>query len=430
MKHWLYEFFVQHWGRKVISVILAVMVWLLVNHSLTSTRNISNIPVRIVHLPAGKTVEGMQPNSRLAKKLTLTIVGNKAVIDELTPSDLEVIIDAEGKPDEWIATISKKNLICLNPEINIETGITRAYHPNFLIRMAKLITDKIPITVTKPIGEAPRGYQFLDVWPYRLYLTVSGPEEVLKRLKAKEQKITFNLNEISKSQLDDIALKMEGSSDVVSFFIPQEWKQILIPSLSDSPLEINDPQAASLRIDFIHSNLLPLDTPVPLSVFYPKKHLSTLNPENTQILPNHLISFSQGVPFLTLPLYASGVDSFFLDLARNLLEIAIVVEPVSERAFLSWSTEFINSRAIEDQYVTTLLSDVSDRDIRLMPPSLLEEYLRNRFRSYMSRFQLFHEDNSKFDLLISLKSGKIVIEEPQMSKTPPVYETTYHPYQK
>lgn len=430
MKHWLYQFFIQHWGRKVISAILAVMIWMLVNHSLTSTRNISNIPVRIVHLPAGKTVEGMQPNSRLAKKLTLTIVGNKAVIDELTPSDLEVIIDAEGKPDEWIATIGKKNLVCLNPEINIETGITRVYHPNFLIRMAKLITDKIPITVTKPIGEAPRGYQFLDVWPYRLYLTVSGPEEVLKRLKTKEQKITFNLNEISKSQLDDIALKSEGSSDVVSFFIPQDWKQILIPSLSDAPLEINDPQAASLRIDFIHCNLLPLDIPIPLSLFFPKKNLTMLNPDNTQIVANHLISFSEGVPFLTLPLYATGVDTFFLDLVRNLLEITIIVEPVSERAFLSWSTQFINSRAIEDLYVTTLMSDISDRDIRLMPPSLLEEYLRNRFRSYTSRFQLFHEDNSKFELLISLKSGKIVIEEPQMNTTPHVYETTYHPYQK
>ena len=98
MKTLFYKLFIDHWVRKVISIALAVVIWLVVNQSLTSTRNISNIPVRVVHLPEGKTVEGMQPNGRLAKKLTLTLVGNRSVIDELTPSDLEVVIDAQISP--------------------------------------------------------------------------------------------------------------------------------------------------------------------------------------------------------------------------------------------------------------------------------------------------------------------------------------------
>lgn len=410
MRQLLYQFFIQQWGRKCIAVILAVIIWLLVSHSLTVTRNIPNIPVRIIHLPPGKTIEGIQPSGKLSKKLTLTVVGNKGILDEVSSADLEIVIDAEGKADEWIATVSKKNLVSLNPEINIETAITRAYHPNFLIRMTKLLTDTIPIIITKPIGEPPRGYQFLDVWPYHLNLTVSGPEEIIKRLKIKEQRITFNLNEISKSQLDEIALKSETQSEVVSFFVPQDWKQIFIPSLSDTPLEINDPQAAALRIDFIRCNLLPLDVPIPVSLFFPQKTLSSLNPETIHIAPSPLLSWRKSIPFLSNPLYVSGVDTLFLDLMRHLLEITIIIDPEQERPFLDWSTQFINSRVAEDQYVATLISDVSDRDVRLMAPSLLEEYLRNRFRSYMSRFQLFHADNSKFEMRISLKNDNIVIE--------------------
>lgn len=417
MKTFFYRFLIQHWARKLISILLAVIIWLLVNHSLTSTRNISNIPVRIVHLPQGKTIEGMQSNGKLAKKLTLTVVGNKTVIDELTPSDLEVVIDAEGRPDEWIVNVNKKNLVSFNPEINIDSGITRVYHPSFSIRMTKLITDKIPIIVTQPIGEPPRGYQFLDVWPYNLSLTVSGPEEVIKRLKIKEQRITFNLNDISKSQLDELSLKQNSGSDIVSFYVPEEWKQIHIPTLSDAPIDINDPQAEALRIDFVRYSLLPVNASIPLSLFFPTNHLYQLNPDNTLIAPNELIALSKGVPVISIPLYATGVDNLFLDMVRDRIEIVIVVAPPSERKLLDWSVQFINPRSLEDQYIASLMSDVSDRDTRLMQPALREEYLRNRFRSYMNHFQLFYADDSKFDLAITLDGGKIYAKELSSHKT-------------
>jgi hypothetical protein len=410
MRTLLYKIFVAHWSRKLVSIILAVIIWLVVNHTLTSTRNINNVPVRIINLSPGKTVEGMQPNGRLAKKLTLTIVGNKSLIDELTPSDLEIIVDASNKPDEWIVTVNKKNLVSLNPEIDI-SNISRIYHPNFTIRVTKLITEQIPIVVTQPIGEAPRGYQFLDVWPYHLTLTVSGPEEVIKRLKLKEQRITFNLSDISRSQMDELSQKLEGSSEVVSYFIPDQWKQINIPILSDFPIEIDDPQAKALRIDFIRCNLLPINAPIQLALFFPPENLTLLNPENTSLAPNQLVDFVNGMPLISCPLYASGIDSLFLETVRDMIQIVIIASPQSERKLLDWSVQFVNPRLLEDRCVATLMSDVSDRDIRLLQPTLREEYLRNRFRSYMNRFQLFRLDDVNFDLTIALKDGLILIEE-------------------
>ncbi len=412
MKTLFYKFFIVHWARKLVALILAVVIWLVVNQTLTATRNISTIPVRVINIPYGKTIEGMQSNGRLAKKITLTLVGNKTILDELTPYDLEVVLDATDKPDEWIATISKNNLVSLNPEIDVSKGISRVYHPNFVVRMAKLVTEQIPITITQPIGEPPRGYQFLDVWPYQLSLSVSGPEEVIKRLKLKEQRITFNLNDINKTQLDTLANNANISrSDVVSYYVPDQWKQINIPILSDTPLEIDDPRAQALRIDFIRCNLLAVEKPIPVVLFFPEKTLATLNPGTISLTVGEVIKQMYGVKLISMPLYANGVDRLFVETVENMMQIVIIVSSKWERSLLEWSIEFINPRQLEDDYVHALMSNVSDDEVRLLQPAMREEYLRNRFRSYMNRFQLFKNEDAKLDLAIFLKENTIEVHE-------------------
>jgi hypothetical protein len=412
VKTLFYKLFIEHWPRKLVALILAVITWLVVNQTLTATRNISTIPVRVINIPTGKTIEGMQSNGRLAKKVTLTLVGNKTILDELTPYDLEVVLDAADKPDEWIATISKKNLVSLNPEIDVSKGISRVYHPNFVVRMTKLVTEQIPIIITQPVGEAPRGYQFLDVWPYRLSLSVSGPEEVIKRLKLKEQRITFNLNDINKTQLDALANNASASrNDVVSYYVPEQWKQINIPILSDTPIEIDDPRAKALRIDFVRCNLLAIEKPIPVGLFFPDKTLAALNPDTVSLAPGEVIKQAYGVKLIQMPLYANGVDRLFLETVESMMQIVIIVSSKAERSLLEWSIEFINPRQLEDQYVSVLMSDVSDDEVRLLQPAMREEYLRNRFRSYMNRFQLFKNDDTKLDLAIFLKENVVEVHE-------------------
>ncbi len=413
MKTQFLQFFVSNWQRKAVSLLLAVIIWLVVNHSLTSTKTLSNVAVRVINIPSGKTIEGIQASGKLNKKLSLSLVGNSNLLEDLNSTDIEVVIDASNKSDEWIATITKKNLVSLNPELDISKGISRVYHPNFIIRLTKLVTEKIPIFLTQPIGEAPREYQFLDVWPYKLYLTVSGPEEVIKRLKLKEQKLTFNLNDISKAQLDAIASNQssEQSSEVISFFVPDQWKQINIPLLSDAPIEIDDPLAKSLRIDFVHCNLLPINAPILVDMFYPQEFATTLNPLKYQIQPSSLVKNDNGVFFINTPLYAKGADRLFIQIVKDMIQVLVIASPPSLRKSLDYSIQFVNPRQLEDTYVRTLVSDVSDEDLRQMKPHLREEYLRNRFRSYMNRFQLFTAEDTKFELNAYFEGHNVVVEE-------------------
>jgi hypothetical protein len=412
MKTLLERLFILNWQRKAVALLLGMIIWLVVNHSLTSTKTISNISVRVINLPAGKTIEGMQSNGKLSKKLTLTLVGNTNTLDKLNSSDLEVMIDAFDKPDEWVNTLSKKNLVSLNPEIDLASGIYRIYQPNFTLRMTTLVTEQIPISITKPIGEAPRGYQFLDIWPYTLNIQVNGPEDVIKRLKAKEQKITFNLSDISKAQLDALAAHQDSEkSGIVSFPVPDPWKQINIPLLSDSPIEIDDPEAKTLRIDFVKYNVIPLDSSIVVSMFYPIEYSSKINPSSLHIEPNNLIAETHGIFFLKTPLFAKGTDRLFTEIVKDWIQIVFIAEPIAPGQSLEWSLQFIDPSKLEDRYVSTLISDTSDENIRTMRPSLREEYLRNRFRSYMKRFELFRSSTEKFELEASIENNAVYIRE-------------------
>lgn len=397
-----------NWPRKLVALILAIIIWLIVNQTLISTRIINNVPIRIINLPPGKTLEGIQTNGHLVKKLNLTVTGNKTIIEELSSYDLEVVLDAADKPDEFMGIISKKNLSSLNPEIDLSKVIKRVQYPSFIVRMTNLVTEQIPVIITKPIGEAPRGYQFLDIWPYRLLLTVQGPEDTLKRLKEKELRLTLNLNEVKKSQLDALD---HDEQEVISFFVPDYWKQVKVPSLGDAPISIDDPKAKLLRIDFIRSRFFPLNHAIPVSLFFPIETLNKLNPDTVQLAESTLLKKIHGQGVIQIPLLVNGVGPRFLNLIEKMIQIEIIVIPQAKQEILSWNLQLVNPRQLEDQYVQAFNGELVDPDILLLAPILREEYLRNRFRSYVNRLQLFKTDETKLNLSISLKKNVITIEE-------------------
>ncbi|MCL6756504.1 MAG: hypothetical protein M3A24_05095 [Candidatus Rhabdochlamydia oedothoracis] len=397
-----------NWPRKLVALVLAIIIWLIVNQTLISTRTINNVPIRIINLPPEKILEGIQTNGHLIKQLNLTVTGNKTIIDELSSYDLEVVLDATDKPDEFMGTISKKNLSSLNPEIDLSKVIKRVQYPSFIVRMTNLVTEQIPIIITKPIGEAPRGYQFLNIWPYRLLLTVQGPEDTLKRLKEKELRLTLNLNEVKKSQLDALD---HGEQEVISFFVPDYWTQIKVPSLSDVPISIDDPNAKLLRIDFIRSSFSPLNYAIPVSLFFPIETLNKLNPDTVQLAESTLLKKIHGQGVLQIPLLVNGLGPRFLNLIEKMIQIEIIVIPHAKQERLSWNVQLVNPRQLENQYVQAFNGELVDLDILLLAPILREEYLRNRFRSYVNRLLLFKTDETKLNLSISLKKNVITIEE-------------------
>ncbi len=399
-----------NWQRKVISLFLAVLIWFLVNQSLISSKTISNIPVRVINIPSGKTIIDLQANGFLTRRLTLTLIGNKTLLEELSANDFEVVVDAQNKQGEWIASINKRNLVSLNPEIDLSKGISRISHANVLIRLTKLATEKIPIYLTQPIGEAPKEYQFLDVWPYQLYLTVSGSEEVVKKLKTKGIRLTFDLTDVSKADLDRIQTKAKDrKTEEVSFLVPESWKRVNIPSISDTPIEIDDPRAKEMRMDFIRISNLPLKKPINLALFFPEDTLSSLNPRTVSISSASFLKELEGVYFFKDPIYVKGVSQTFLEVVDEMLQFEIIVQKIGEKSSLTWGVQFINAKALEDRYVSLMAAEEQE-ELTKLQPGIREEYIRNRFRSYMNTMQLYKTPDRKLEFNITLENGKIVIK--------------------
>lgn len=407
MKSLLIRLFINNWPRKLLALALSVITWFMVSHSMTVNKMITNVPVRVINVPLGKTIEGMQLDGTLNRRIALTITGQRDAINDASSKDIEVVIDAKDKPNEWIASIEKHNLISHNSRLDVHKHITKISESELIVRQCKLITERIPVTVTQPIGEVPKGYQYLDVYPYQLFLTVNGPEDDVKRLKARGLKLTFNLNDIPQEELDQIQGD-QGDADEVSYFVPDSWKKISLPILSSVPIAIDDPLAKHLRIDFSRQDLLPIGFSIPITVFFPPKYSHTLNPETYTVATSEFISKKNGLKILNTPLYAKGVSRHFLETVQDMVQMVVIAAPKSERETLLWSAQFMYPHELENRYVAKVLAESNDI-IYDLQPHLLEDYLRNRFRNYMNRFRLYNANHQKLSLKIELQAHAISV---------------------
>src|SRR3990167_2435168 len=139
----LKRFFLDNWVRKLFSLILAMIIWMMVSHSMTSTKVVQNVPIRVIHLPEGKTIEGMQASGMLQERMTLTLHGNKTGLDEISERDIEVVLDAAGKPNEWTTVIGKNNIVSLNPDFVPAEALSRVTALEKTVKQSKLVTERI-----------------------------------------------------------------------------------------------------------------------------------------------------------------------------------------------------------------------------------------------------------------------------------------------
>lgn len=397
------KFFFNNWQRKLLALLGGLVIWLFVNSSITDTKTIPNVPIRITNLPPDKTIVGLLPNRLLSKRVTLTLSGSKDVIQELEPGDLEVLLDvSSADSDEWVAQITKKNLVSLNPSIDLLHYVTQVEHPKFVLKLSPVVTAKIPITVLNPVGEAAKGYEFLDVWPQKLIQTVSGSEEEIQLLKEKGLEVVFNLNEISKEDLDQI-LSSQDSIEEVSFPVPEKWKQVVINSSIE---QIDDLEAKKLRIDFLRKQWLPLGQEIPIRVFYPLNSSKTINHLTHPLALNEKIQKRNEATVLAQPIYVQNVSRFFLEMIRSNVEITIIAAPVSEGQELYWSLDVVDAKKLEKKFVAHFLSK-STLDAKESKNK--ETILRNRFQNYLKRLVPYVSFENKLELKPLLTSSAIEV---------------------
>lgn len=401
-----------NWQRKLAALIIACVVWLFVHHSISESKTIANVPIRIINRPNDKTVIGLQPNGLLSKRITLSLKGSKGVIESLGTGDVEVLLDASTLSDEQsLLQITNKNLISLNPEIDLSEEAELESYSEYPIKLSKLITAKVPLKIKSPRGDAPQGYVFLDIWPQKLYQNVTGPEEQVLALMAEGISIQFDLNNITKNDLDKIQTSRANfHDDEVSFPIPSTWKKAPIAFRNNSLEDLNDPKAKILHVDFLRKEMLPVEADLPVVVFYPLDTSEDFNPTKTPLQVQEPLQMKNGVAYLSYPLYVRNVSRIFLEVIRDHLEIEIIASSKADNVPLDWSLQVVNPLALEDAYVAKLVDKHPDHaEDESGHSHKRESHLRARFQDYLNHLNLYVDENQKFQLESRLINGKIVV---------------------
>jgi hypothetical protein len=410
IKDFLRRLFIVHWPRKLVAMISAVVIWFLVNQSITETRTITDVPVHIINLPPDKTVFGILPNGLLNKKISITITGSKSAVDELRSEDMEIVINAAGHRESWIATIDKRNLHSINSELDLKKEITEVSANDLFIKLSRLVAEDVPLTIMQPTGDPPPGYQFLDIWPKHLVQKVVGPEEQVRALKANGLELTFNLNRITQEELDALYAET-GTKDEVSYKIPVSWKHIAIPFQDGAVEPLNDPRANFLRIDFLKQELIPLGIELPITIFFPPQHSQTINPQTYSLETNDLVQKKEGLKLLALPLYAKNVSHLFLNVVKHNLLLVVVAAPENAHSSLHWAIEFIDEPALEEAYLKASFNEAEQKYAEDLRTVNSEENLRSRFREYRRAFVLFTEEGEPLKLKAKLSNNRIILEK-------------------
>lgn len=407
----LKRIFINNWPRKIISLILAIIVYFVINQSLTTTKTVSRVSMRVINLPEDRTIDGIASNGRLSKQIDLTLSGYSHIINKLSSRDFEIVIDASNKDGEWIPTISGKNLHATNTNVNVQKSIKSVEYKKFILRTEELVSEKIQVQITKPVGIAPRGFSYVDTWPYRLYMTVRGPKHVIERLREKGIRHTFNLSDIARADLLAIESK---NKDVVTYPVNNHWKEIYIPELSDEPIAIDDANAKYLRIEFLRTDAIPISTPIPIDLFFLPRTADQLNPTKARLSTNDMVVVKNGTKILAKPVFAKGVSKNFIDIVKDYLEIVVLTTPVKEGKSMPWSIQITNAKELENAYVDLSLTDVHNPELSKLHPQVREEYLRNRFRSYVSRIEFYTENDKPLELFITRKGSQVIIIDPSL----------------
>lgn len=401
------QYILPNWQRKLSALLIALAIWAFVQHSITETKTIANVRIRILNLPSDKTVVGLLANGMLSRRLALTLSGSKRVIDQLEASDLEVHLDASStSEDDWVVHIGKKQLFSLQPSIDLQQEISSVSHPEFVIKISPLVSVKVPIHINAPRGVLPSDWEFLDVWPQQLYQNVSGPQSEVDKLQSEGLIWQFDLDTVTLEELIALGSSTdEAPGEELSYAVPKKWKVVAIPFREGALEEMNDPDAQFLRVNFLRRGVLAIDIPIAIRVFYPLATLSALNPESFPLLSSKAVRKEGGIGLWQLPLYVHDVSRLFLDIVKASLEITIIAAPKEERRELQWGVDLVGMEQLEDTYVAFVLASAQNKNQSALFLKRHEALLRKRFRGYIYKLYLYgtREDRLRLHPVLSDK---------------------------
>lgn len=161
-----------NWHIKLISVVLASILWLYVR-SLQEKERFISVPLEIRNIPSGYVVTGNLPQF-----VKLVLRGKGETFSLIEDSDVTAYIDLGNSIKHTSKLAIKVDRENIPGNISIKEISPRMVD----VQISKIITKKVrvvPVIVSKP----PRGYVVEDLMVEPEFVEIRGPESLLETLE-------------------------------------------------------------------------------------------------------------------------------------------------------------------------------------------------------------------------------------------------------
>src|SRR5436305_2191939 len=168
LRHWL----IYNWHLKLISLILAVMLWMVVATE-TSSELGMEVPLEYRNVPARLEITGDTTNS-----VQVRLRGSSNVIRDISAKNVSTTIDLNNMPPgEKIVPLSPQNV-----QAPFGAEVIRVNPSSVRFNLERTLTKTI--AVTPSIGQPPEGYDVARVLVSPSAVDVEGPESRVNGLSS------------------------------------------------------------------------------------------------------------------------------------------------------------------------------------------------------------------------------------------------------
>ena len=159
------------WVLKVISLVLAVVLWYFVGGEDRVNKNVM-IPIEIINLPRDLVI-----SNQFKKEIEVTVSGPRSMIQELSSRAITRQVNLSS------ATPGTMVIENDNKHIPVPRGITvqRVQPSSIILSLDKLIQKKFPVTA-KTVGKVAEGYYLKSLKMDPDVITITGPLTTLSQV--------------------------------------------------------------------------------------------------------------------------------------------------------------------------------------------------------------------------------------------------------
>jgi len=185
----LASYFSHNWGLKLLSFILALVVWFaLIPEEKTFQEKTLNVPLEIHNTPAG-----MELVERPPQEVTVTIRAPNRLIPEISPANISIVLDLQR------ATVAQRQYALERNNISIPEGAeVKDIYPS-QVSLKLELTREIMLEVEPDIiGTPPEGFTLGKVEVVPPQVAVRGPESKV-RDDIKVRTTAVNVSELTQS---------------------------------------------------------------------------------------------------------------------------------------------------------------------------------------------------------------------------------------